>query len=283
MNPLYVLSAIVSMAAGQLAIDTASPFVNRGVASGPLTPAQGSLVLTPKGIRDSALEGFSEDRNNDGFVDPVAQVAPFAPVAPSPLLLAGVPAQAYAEQALPAELYAQQALSAELYAQQALSGVPAFNYAPSFYQDQVAIEALPAQVAITPVDPLPVQVAAPAPVTIPAPVALPAPVAPLPVPAPVQVVTEVVHVPQIVEIPKPVVEVVHHHKKPYGYASKYNHYNRYNTYANKYNTHKPNYYNRGYNSYASKYGRNAYASKYGYAKNYGYGRSHGHSYYNRKH
>merc|ERR1711953_900726 len=49
------------------------PYINQGAASGPLTPAVGDLVATPNGYRSLALEGFSEDLNQDGFVDPVAQ------------------------------------------------------------------------------------------------------------------------------------------------------------------------------------------------------------------
>ena len=42
---------------------------------GPLTPAVGDLVATPRGYKSLALEGFSEDLNEDGFVDPIAQAA----------------------------------------------------------------------------------------------------------------------------------------------------------------------------------------------------------------
>ncbi len=44
--------------------------------AGPITPAFGNLVATPRGLAPINLEGFSEDLNQDGFVDPVAQVAP---------------------------------------------------------------------------------------------------------------------------------------------------------------------------------------------------------------
>merc|ERR1719242_2634081 len=65
--------------------------------AGPLTAAFGDLVATERGLRPISLEGFSEDVNQDGFVDPVAQAvpvaapvfsAPFAPlrtVAPAPV------------------------------------------------------------------------------------------------------------------------------------------------------------------------------------------------------
>merc|ERR1712037_953888 len=55
--------------------------VNSGVPVGPLTPAFGDAVQTPKGLRSLALEGFSEDLNQDGFVDPFGQAVVAAPVA----------------------------------------------------------------------------------------------------------------------------------------------------------------------------------------------------------
>ena len=73
------------------------PYVNDGPVSGPLTPAVGDLVATPKGFRSLALEGFSEDLDQDGFVDPIAPAAPVvtvaapAPVA-APLVHAALPA-----------------------------------------------------------------------------------------------------------------------------------------------------------------------------------------------
>lgn len=49
------------------------PVVNQGPQSGPLTPLyNGDLVQTPKGLRSLALEGFSEDLDQDGYVDPIA-------------------------------------------------------------------------------------------------------------------------------------------------------------------------------------------------------------------
>jgi len=75
----------------------AAPYVNDGPVAGPLTAAFGDLVATERGLRPISLEGFSEDVNQDGFVDPLAQAvpvaapvfsAPFAPlrtVAPAPV------------------------------------------------------------------------------------------------------------------------------------------------------------------------------------------------------
>merc|ERR1711878_234154 len=80
----------------------AKPYINTGSASGPLTPAVGGLVATPKGYRSLALEGFSEDLNQDGFVDPIGQavvpvvhhapVVAAAPVVQAPAVAAVVPA-----------------------------------------------------------------------------------------------------------------------------------------------------------------------------------------------
>ena len=43
---------------------------------GPLTPLVGNLVQTPRGLQPIDLDGFSEDLDQDGFVDPIAPVAP---------------------------------------------------------------------------------------------------------------------------------------------------------------------------------------------------------------
>merc|ERR1711893_557768 len=59
----------------------AAPYVNEGPVSGPLTAAIGDLVATERGYVPLSLEGFSEDLNEDGFVDPIAP-AVAAPVAP---------------------------------------------------------------------------------------------------------------------------------------------------------------------------------------------------------
>merc|ERR1712203_836061 len=64
----------------------AAPYVNDGPVAGPLTAAFGDLVATERGLRPISLEGFSEDVNQDGFVDPVGQAAPVvaAPVLSAP-------------------------------------------------------------------------------------------------------------------------------------------------------------------------------------------------------
>merc|ERR1711862_942649 len=65
-----------------------------GAAAGPVHPAHGHLVATKRGFRNIALEGYSEDDNQDGFVDPIGHAAPVA-VAPA-LTYAHVPAVTYA-------------------------------------------------------------------------------------------------------------------------------------------------------------------------------------------
>merc|ERR1712055_210060 len=70
-----VFSSLLSVA---LAAPTTH--VNSGLPAGPLTAAFGDAVQTPKGLRSYALEGFSEDVNQDGFVDPIRQAVVVAPV-----------------------------------------------------------------------------------------------------------------------------------------------------------------------------------------------------------
>merc|ERR1712072_1309688 len=65
-----------------------APYVNDGPVAGPLTAAFGDLVATERGLRPISLEGFSEDLNEDGFVDPIGQAVPVAAplvAAPAPL------------------------------------------------------------------------------------------------------------------------------------------------------------------------------------------------------
>merc|ERR1711931_523505 len=70
MKPFIALSAL---AAAAMAAPTADPQY-----AGPVHAAVGDLVATRRGYRPVSLEGFSEDDNQDGFVDPVGQVAPLA-------------------------------------------------------------------------------------------------------------------------------------------------------------------------------------------------------------
>ena len=52
--------------------------------TGPTHAAIGDLVATRRGFRPLSLEGFSEDDDQDGFVDPVGQVAPVVTYAAAP-------------------------------------------------------------------------------------------------------------------------------------------------------------------------------------------------------
>merc|ERR1739838_211687 len=89
MKQFAVLSALVSCALGAPVAEAdadaqlllAKPYINSGSASGPLTPLVGDLVATNRGYASLSLEGFSEDVNEDGFVDPIAHAAPVVPVA----------------------------------------------------------------------------------------------------------------------------------------------------------------------------------------------------------
>merc|ERR1711934_272148 len=72
MAQMLILSCLLSVGLG-LPLES---LVNQGPQLGPLTPAHGDLVQTPRGLASIHLEGFSEDLNEDGYVDPVAQAAP---------------------------------------------------------------------------------------------------------------------------------------------------------------------------------------------------------------
>ena len=95
---------LLAVAASSLAAPAADPqvvpYINQGAASGPLTAAVGDLVATPKGYRSLALEGFSEDLNQDGFVDPLAPAVPVVQYAAPQVLSYAAPV---AVQAAPAE------------------------------------------------------------------------------------------------------------------------------------------------------------------------------------
>merc|ERR1739844_232757 len=83
MNPFVVFATLLASAcaAPQTLVNT----VNKGPQTGPLTAlVGGDLVQTPKGLRSHALEGFREDLDQDGFVDPIAPAVP-API-PAPIV-----------------------------------------------------------------------------------------------------------------------------------------------------------------------------------------------------
>merc|ERR1712209_149338 len=105
-NSFIIMKAFIA-AAALAAVGSAAPaadpqLLQSGLPAGPLTPAWGDGVLTPRGVRPLHLEGFSEDVNQDGFVDPIgAAVAPVAVAAPAFHAVAA-PAVHYAGYALPA-------------------------------------------------------------------------------------------------------------------------------------------------------------------------------------
>merc|ERR1711923_211160 len=82
MNSFVVFATLLAAAcaAPQTVVNT----VNQGPQTGPATPIIGDAVATPKGFRSLALEGFSEDLNQDGFVDPIVPAAPAPVVVPAP-------------------------------------------------------------------------------------------------------------------------------------------------------------------------------------------------------
>merc|ERR1712238_192959 len=83
MNSFVVFTTLLAAAcaAPQTVVNT----VNEGPQTGPLTPLVGGLIQTPKGFGSIDLEGFSEDLNEDGFVDPVVPAVPAPIFAPAPI------------------------------------------------------------------------------------------------------------------------------------------------------------------------------------------------------
>merc|ERR1711973_186858 len=153
MNSFVVFATL--LAAACAAPQTLVQTVNQGPQTGPLTPIVGDAVATPKGFRSLALEGFSEDLNQDGFVDPIAPAAPAPVVAPAPLvhtIAAPAPIVAPARVAAPAPVFAPAPVAhtvpAPVFAHQV---APVFN-APA---------PVAAPVVRTVVNPAPVAVAAP--------------------------------------------------------------------------------------------------------------------------
>merc|ERR1712241_968446 len=84
MNSFVVFATLLAAAcaAPQTVVNT----VNQGPQTGPATPIIGDAVATPKGFRSLALEGFSEDLNQDGFVDPIDPAAPSSFIFPAPIV-----------------------------------------------------------------------------------------------------------------------------------------------------------------------------------------------------
>merc|ERR1719513_184503 len=160
MKQFVVLSALVSCALGAPVADAdadarvllAKPYINSGSASGPLTPLVGDLVATNRGYASLSLEGFSEDVNEDGFVDPIAHAAPVVPVAAPVVAYHAVAAPAVAQvktvdvKAAPAVAYHHVAPAATV----AVAPAAAYHVAAPAAVKTVEVKAAPA-VAVAPI------------------------------------------------------------------------------------------------------------------------------------
>merc|ERR1712241_53742 len=104
MNSFVVFATLLAAAcaAPQTVVNT----VNQGPQTGPATPIIGDAVATPKGFRSLALEGFSEDLNQDGFVDPIVPAAPAPVVVPAPIARIAAPVAVAPQVAFPAPVAA---------------------------------------------------------------------------------------------------------------------------------------------------------------------------------
>merc|ERR1712241_1369793 len=137
MNSFAVFATLLAAAcaAPQTVVNT----VNQGPQTGPATPIIGDAVATPKGFRSLALEGFSEDLNQDGFVDPIVPAAP-APVvvpAPAPIARIAAPVAVAPQVAFPAPVAALPQVAAPLVkaapAPVAVAVAPHFANQPLFH------------------------------------------------------------------------------------------------------------------------------------------------------
>merc|ERR1711990_802359 len=137
MNSFVVFATLLAAACAAPQIVT----VNQGPQTGPATPlVGGDAVATPKGFRSLALEGFSEDLNEDGFVDPIVPAAP-APVvaAPAPIVrTVAAPAPFFAPApiahtvAAPAPVNFARTVAAPAFAHQVAAPAFAHQVAPVF-------------------------------------------------------------------------------------------------------------------------------------------------------
>merc|ERR1711970_916425 len=164
MNSFVVFATLLASAcaAPQTLVNT----VNKGPQTGPLTAlVGGDLVQAPKGLRSLALEGFSEDLDQDGFVDPIAPAVP-API-PAPIVrTVPIPAAApvFAQAPVAAPVFAQSPIAAPVAApivRNVVQPAPAAIATPFFNPAAVASPAV-----IRTISPIPVPVrAAPSAVT----------------------------------------------------------------------------------------------------------------------
>merc|ERR1711970_1677504 len=170
MNSFVVFATLLASAcaAPQTLVNT----VNKGPQTGPLTAlVGGDLVQTPKGLRSLALEGFSEDLDQDGFVDPIAPAVP-API-PAPIVrTVPIPAAApvFAQAPVAAPVFAQAPIAAPVAApivRNVVQPAPAAIASPVFRAPSTVVNAVaPSPAVIRTISPIPVPVrAAPSAVT----------------------------------------------------------------------------------------------------------------------
>merc|ERR1711884_504314 len=129
MNSFVVFATLLAAAcaAPQTVVNT----VNQGPQTGPATPIIGDAVATPKGFRSLALEGFSEDLNQDGFVDPIVPAAPAPVVVPAPIARIAAPVAVAPQVAFPAPVAAPIVKAAP--APVAVAAAPQFANQPLFH------------------------------------------------------------------------------------------------------------------------------------------------------
>merc|ERR1712241_195052 len=129
MNSFAVFATLLAAAcaAPQTVVNT----VSQGPQTGPATPIIGDAVATPKGFRSLALEGFSEDLNQDGFVDPIVPAAPAPVVVPAPIARIAAPVAVAPQVAFPAPVAAPIVKAAP--APVAVAAAPQFANQPLFH------------------------------------------------------------------------------------------------------------------------------------------------------
>merc|ERR1711884_964096 len=129
MNSFVVFATLLAAAcaAPQTVVNT----VNQGPQTGPATPIIGDAVATPKGFRSLALEGFSEDLNQDGFVDPIVPAAPVVVPAPAPITRIAAPVAVAPQVAFPAPVATPIVKAAP--APVAVAAAPQFANQPLFH------------------------------------------------------------------------------------------------------------------------------------------------------
>ncbi|TRY71566.1 hypothetical protein TCAL_16129 [Tigriopus californicus] len=85
MKTFFALATILACANAGIILNGALPYTQTGQVAGPVHAAFGDLAATKRGLRPVSLEGFSEDDNMDGFVDPIGQAVPYAAPIATPI------------------------------------------------------------------------------------------------------------------------------------------------------------------------------------------------------